>query len=381
MTTELAERELGTLAQKPAIDLINERQLKLLQARSAKGCSFEEVAQFLELCVAYGLDPYAGEAWCSKGRGRDGGEGKLLIMVGRDGLRKIALRNGLEFDGDVVREHDSFKVTRNAKRERVIEHEYEGGEEQRGPIVGAWAESYDQAGTQRGYFFAHLREYRPTNEKQLQYSPWGAQESVMILAAAERQALRQATPLGGLLVEGEDARINEPPIPTATVADLVAEWAPNAELAGAIMDVFGRAEEAGHAGLSDYATAELTLKGRDVEAVELWIAEAHAELTKFERAREEADGELVQEAEVVDEGKPEEAAPSPPDASTQPTADEPPDERVRRLNEESMELLNDADMAEERGDAGEADQLRERAKALRDVAEAISDTKQEAMEL
>lgn len=29
----------------------------------------------------------------------------------------------------------------------------------------------------------------------------------MILAAAERQALRQATPLGGLLAEGEDARI------------------------------------------------------------------------------------------------------------------------------------------------------------------------------
>lgn len=207
----------------------------------------------------------------------------------------------------------------------------------------------------------------------------------MILAAAERQALRQATPLGGLLVEGEDARINEPPIPTATVADLVAEWAPNAELAGAIMDVFGRAELAGHAGLADYATAELTLKGRDAEAVELWIAEAHAELTKFERAREEAESaltEVVQEAEVVDDAPQQrEAAEAQDDASTQPKADEPPDERVRRLNEESMELLNDADMAEERGDAGEADQLRERAQALRAEADALADTNQEAMEL
>ena len=106
-------------------------------------------------------------------------------MVGRDGLRKIAHRNNLSLDGDVVREHDRFHVTRNPGRERVIEHEYEGGIETRGGIVGAWAEVFDQVGAQRGYFYAPLSEYRPTNEQQLKFSPWGSQESVMDRAEFE----------------------------------------------------------------------------------------------------------------------------------------------------------------------------------------------------
>ena len=80
MTEELELAELGPLARPPAIDLINERQRDLLRSRAAKGCNEAELAQFLELCVAYQLDPYAQEAWCAKGRGKDGGEGRLLIM-------------------------------------------------------------------------------------------------------------------------------------------------------------------------------------------------------------------------------------------------------------------------------------------------------------
>lgn len=360
---ELASRDVGVLARPPAFDLINERQLALLRNRTAKGCSNEEVAQFLELCVAYGLDPYAGEAWCSKGKGRDGGEGKLLIMVGRDGLRKIASRQGLTLDCDVVRQKDRFRVTRTPERARVIEHEYEGGtEESRGPIIGAWAEVYDKNGNQRGYFYAPLTEYRPTNPNQLKYSPWGSQESVMILAAAERQALRQATPLGGLLAEGEDARIGGEVTPDVgeSTADLIAEWAPDADTAGGILAVMGRASELGHAGLADYATIELTLKGRPLEDIERWVVDAWAELQRFERARdvvrdvqEEGEG-AVQEAEIVDE------------------SEIGLGEARDRLEAEALALMAEADELEERGEAPGADRLREEAARLHEQASEIA---------
>jgi len=360
MTEELELAELGPLARPPAIDLINERQRDLLRSRAAKGCNEAELAQFLELCVAYQLDPYAQEAWCAKGRGKDGGEGRLLIMVGRDGLRKIAHRNNLSLDGDVVREHDRFHVTRNPGRERVIEHEYEGGIETRGGIVGAWAEVFDQVGAQRGYFYAPLSEYRPTNEQQLKFSPWGSQESVMILAAAERQALRQATPLGGLLAEGEDARIGEPPLPDMTTADQLAEWAPNAELAGAILAVIARAAELGHAGLSDYATIELTLKGRSEAVAQAWVSEAWDELAKLE-AESGMNGavseEDIAEAEIVDES-----------GSDQ--------ERAEALERRALELLALADEADTKGEEAEAERFREEAAEVHEEARAIADPQQ-----
>ena len=187
------------LSAAPAIDRIDPRRLDLIKRTVAKGASNADVGMFLELAAHYDLDPFAKEVWCAKGNGD-----QLLIMVGRDGLRKIAHRRGLRLDGDVVRAKDTFTITRAANRGRAVEHSYSGSAETRGPIVGAWAEVFDpKTGEALGYFFAHLSEYRPKSEAKLKYSPWGSQESVMILAAAERQALRQATPLSGLLAEGE----------------------------------------------------------------------------------------------------------------------------------------------------------------------------------
>lgn len=208
---------LARLQRRPIIDTIDEKTLGLIASQIAPNCNRGEIGHFLELCAHYDLDPFAKEAWCAKGRGENA---KLLVMVGRDGLRKIAKRNGLEIDGDVVRERDTFKVHRTGKRERLIDHAYDEARAEdtagaataeasnRGRIIGAWAEVYERdSGRQVGYFYAPLSEYRPTDARKLQYSPWGSQESVMILAAAERQALRQATPLGGLLAQGEDARV------------------------------------------------------------------------------------------------------------------------------------------------------------------------------
>lgn len=219
MTTEAPERNLPALpdydpqtpltARKPIIDQMDDRYLKLIQATRLKGLDHAELGMVLELAAYYQLDAFSGEIWGSKSQGRDGRPGQLLIMVGRDGLRKIVMRNKLEMDGDVIRENDEFEVFRERDRTRTVRHAYKGvAEKDRGKIVGAWAEVWDADGKQRGFFVAPIEEYVPTSEGKLRHSPWGAQVSVMILAAAERQAARQSTPLSGLLMEGETA-LNE----------------------------------------------------------------------------------------------------------------------------------------------------------------------------
>lgn len=242
--TALAQRAPNILTEAPVLDSVDERKLALIQRTVAKDCTREEVGMFLELAHKYDLDPFAHEVWCAKSKGQNA---RLLIMVGRDGLRKVAQRNGLRIDGDVVREHDEFRVHRTADRRRAIEHGYAAAREAddaartnatthaeraRGPIVGAWAEVWDdETGEQRGWFYAPIEEYKPTNPSKLQYSPWGSQESVMILAAAERQALRQATPLGGLLVEGEVDRNEERAgRASARPSDVVVEEIADAEI-------------------------------------------------------------------------------------------------------------------------------------------------------
>lgn len=210
MSSDLTVAEKGGhLDRAPFIDTIDQRRLALIKAKVSGGRNVvpthSELAAFLELAARYDLDPFANEVWLAKSAGRDGGQGQLLIMVGRDGLRKIARRNGLEIDSDVVREKDRFVVVRTPERERRVKHEYMGAtEEARGPIVGAWCEVWDaKTGKAMGYNYAPLSEYMPTNERKRQFSPWGSQVSVMIVTAAERNALRMATPLGGLLTPGE----------------------------------------------------------------------------------------------------------------------------------------------------------------------------------
>jgi phage recombination protein Bet len=200
MTTTALDTPVD-LAAPLAVKDIDAERFKLVKETVAQKASSAEVAMFLELATKYHLDPFAKEIWCAKSAGRDGGEGRLLIMVGRDGLRKIAQRNGIHIDGDVVRQNDEMTVVRTPNGDRTVAHSYTPTGD-RGDIIGAWAECREGGplGRPLGYFYAPLEEYRPTNENKLKHSPWGAQVSVMILAAAERQALRQATPLSGLLV-------------------------------------------------------------------------------------------------------------------------------------------------------------------------------------
>ena len=276
-----ARRDAFAPERPPIIDQLNPRMRQLLLSRSP-GLHEGELAAGVELAAAYQLDPFANEIWFTKSRGRDGREGKLLIMVGRDGLRKIAQRNGLELEGDVVHERDQFRYERQVDATgnpmHHVEHAVSGFE--RGPILGAWVRAYERdSKVERGWFVAKIGEYDPTigasAESAMQRSPWAKQKTVMILAAAERQAARQATPLGGLLVEGEDDVID-------STAEVLAEPPlPGEPLPDAVWQVLDLARTVGHAGLSDEYAVRLRVTGQPEEAVQAWASQAMAELSDY----------------------------------------------------------------------------------------------------
>ena len=192
------------LRRQPIYDLLmsteaGQRQVQLITMQAAKNANAAELAQFLELCATYGLDPMAKEAWCVVSV-RNNGDRNVMITVGRDGLRKIAARQGFRLRGDAVRAEDEFRVETSDDGSHNVRHSY-GLPDSRGELVGSWCRVEDPHGVERGFHFAPLGEYKPANPNK--WTPWHNQPTVMIRAASERQALAQATPLSGLVAIGE----------------------------------------------------------------------------------------------------------------------------------------------------------------------------------
>lgn len=197
MSTELATG-YGALAPE-ARERWSEEQIATIRNTVAKDLTIAEFQMGMALAGKYGLDPLAHEIWFTKGKGRDGSPGNVMIMTGRDGYLSIARRTP-EYKGmdcDVVREKDEFTVSRKPNGEREVTHSYSGSGSARGQIVGAWAIVYFE-GKVPFYYYAELSEFKPRNENQVKYSPWGTQESTMILKCAQSYALRIASGISGI---------------------------------------------------------------------------------------------------------------------------------------------------------------------------------------
>lgn len=208
----LGERVPGTgLVQRqplsqPARRVFDEDQLAAIRGTVAKDCNNAEFVMFMELVARYELDPFARQIFAAKMGGRDGAKGGVAIIVGRDGFLTIANRNP-EFRGMrslPVYEKDTFKRTADGR----IVHEFDGvpGTEQRGKLMGAWAEVY-RDGREPVFFYAPLDEYEPKSASS--FSPWSKQRSAMIKKCAEANALRIAFQITGLYDEAEMDRAIE----------------------------------------------------------------------------------------------------------------------------------------------------------------------------
>jgi RecT family len=292
------------------------------------GLDETDIASMLEVAWLLGLDPFTpGEIWCSRAKPKPGEtQGRLLVMVGRDGRRKIVQRNRLRMRGDVVRQEDDFEVWHSEedgtplKRIRVLHH-FKGSAKDRGDIIGSWSEVWDpRTGETRGWFFAPVDEYDASATASYD-NPWKHQKTAMMKAASERQSTSEATPLSGLIGEGE-AEINQPPDRPVLGGDPAGEDRQIGQavdvgaLPAAVRDVLARAERLGHAGLAYAATAEMFTAGKPDEVVAAWVADAHTELDQFEQhhrprpdpePREDVAGDLVQQAREADDPDADEA--------------------------------------------------------------------------
>jgi len=311
MSTEVVVHGAALPLTEPARDKFNQAQVDLLFASAPNGTPLQVFHAFLELAARYELDPFAqGEIWLVPMSGRNGGQGRIAVLVGRDGYLKVARRDPafIDVDADVVYDKDEFRVTRKADGTRTVEHAY-GNPAQRGNAVGAYAVLRREGKPDR-YFFAPLTQYAKDADK----SAWGYRDSMIIKCATSYisrttygvagpipadevgagLALDQATGEMGP-VEGENGKIAFP----ESIAPLIAHahaldpqtWRPN--------EVFAR--------LDGTKEAE---------------AEVEAELREWLATNEPEDAEVVE-----DDG--DEAAADPPPA--EPEQDSPAGQSLEQV--------------------------------------------------
>lgn len=265
----------------------------------------------LQLSARYGLDPFAREIWAAKMKGRTGEQGGVAILVGRDGLLAIAERSRSfrGFRNQVVCENDSFEYDAEPREMpdgtfTHVRHTW-GKPQDRGPILGAWAEVYRE-GRPPVFFYAPLDEYIPKSEKKLEYSPWRSMKSVMIGKCALATALRLAFRISGLYIEEElaEAMSNGKSVDRQALPD----YGEDPKLALRLADLFA-ACEATVPGSFLPGKIRVTLAQRDTqekkEALALELEEfigKHGGVVPEERPADE-EFERVEEADVeLEEG-------------------------------------------------------------------------------
>ena len=265
----------------------------------------------MAVCAAWGLDPFAGQVWLIKQKGRDAdGAEKWRPAAGRDGYLAIANRQPdyIGITGDVVREKDVFSVrwlTGENGMRPLVEHSYEQGPGEngemkvRGGILGAWAVLF-RDGRLPVYYFAPWLEHRRDPEK----SAW-SYRSAMILKAAQSMALRLGYSITGLvpvdemavgLGRDQEQVVEAPPERPWTDDDL--PWGDD-ELGGFLRFAV---EQSWQTGSREWNRARLAmLLTGDRQALLERIQATIPDPDEAPESRGEADPTAIEDAEVVPE--------------------------------------------------------------------------------
>ena len=172
-------------------------KIQTIKNTVAVGATDDELNMFLSIAGKYELDPFLHEIWFANMGNRN------VIMTGRDGYLKIANRHP-NFDGitgDVVHANDRF-----IKEGDNVRHAYNA--QDRGPIVGAYAQVYRSDRAHPVFVYAPFNEYNKGGR-----GVWGQYPSAMILKVAESMALKRAFSISGLVTEEELSGGNEQKAP------------------------------------------------------------------------------------------------------------------------------------------------------------------------
>ncbi|WP_022697881.1 phage recombination protein Bet [Euryhalocaulis caribicus] len=191
-------------------------QLALIKRTAAAGLTDDEFSLFIELCRRNRLDPFRGEASAIVFSAKSQDKRRVALVVGIDGLRKIADRQDTYAPDEQPPEYeydDSLKGPTNPLgivKCTVYVNKLRKGRWFRTPGVAYWDEfcpvvdewAYDQQAGKR----------KPTGKK-MAGGKWGDMPRHMIAIAAERQALRKGWPdaFGDLYAEEEVERSETEP--------------------------------------------------------------------------------------------------------------------------------------------------------------------------
>lgn len=373
-----AEEEL---TRTPVYDRVSQQMLGVLRAKW-RGLKEEEIAQALEVAIAIGLNPWTGEIHAGKSRGRDGEEGRLLIMVGRDGL----LRKAEEFpdyrgyDAAVVYEGDDFvqgdpdPEGKTLRARAGISHRRPGFPRADAQVLGAWCVA-EREGRPLRTVISRLDEYMGHAK-----TPWGKTTSVMMEKVPISLAHRTLINLSGVYLEEEVAHVLEgadvTELPPARTEDLSWPETPEGER---IRAAYLRLEEAAP-GVWPAAKMEMIIPGLRTQEEQRALADQMEREAAIAEDRNKANEPVISEtpapepaaegAEPAGEPKAEEQDASSSDSAS--SNEEPQAEPDRPFKDvDSDKLRRDLETIDKQVEDADADSGDVDISLLRDEALAI----------
>lgn len=167
----------------------DEDMVEAVKNTVAREATDSELFMFFNVANRYDLDPFMREIYFVKTK-----DGKSSLMTGRDGYRKIAMREPTykSHYSDYVCKNDTFKVRRKMGKVEDVIHEYEQND--RGGLVGAYCilETTDD----RIYFF-----YAEFNKYNTGQNAWSSYPNDMIVKVAETRVFKSFANINGVQAE------------------------------------------------------------------------------------------------------------------------------------------------------------------------------------
>lgn len=175
-------------------------EVAIIKQTVAKGTTDSELAYFLSVAKASGLNPFNKEVWCYKNKNND-----LLVFTGRDGFLSKAQSNP-DFNGirsSEVKEKDEFSLDIANNK---INHLFGIGD--RGKIIGAYAIVFRKNGEP-------TIEWADFDTYNKGYNTWKTNPAEMIKKVAESHGLKKAFGISGVQSEYDFEVKNDVAIPIA----------------------------------------------------------------------------------------------------------------------------------------------------------------------
>ena len=166
----------------------DEEMVKAVKNTVAAGATDSELFMFFSVANKYDLDPFLHEIYFVKFKD------KSQIMSGRDGFRKIAMREPTYkvHYSDYVCENDEFEIVK--KFGKVVDMTHKYTHKDRGNLIGAYC-VLETTDDRKYSFYAEFRKYNTGK------NAWQTYPNDMIIKVAETRVFKSFANINGIQAE------------------------------------------------------------------------------------------------------------------------------------------------------------------------------------